>query len=332
MLKTGATIGVPLDLFTYVVDCDEKLRNWVENNDGYDYTSVWIAEGTWEYKVTQPGGSPNIPVFAINFKTTGTKRIVGAPGSALQFTFTDATYAAGIGQDLTSLVAGCSITGVTLECHNESSSSNERYCYGFFNCANLSYCTSNIFGAATAPDGTAKGEGYGFYKCNDLTNCVGNGTGEGTNTGTGSGTGIGTGFDNCDKLTNCVGTGNGKGSGVSTEADTGTGYGFNSCKTLTNCVGTGTGTGISSGHDNGNGYGFKDCTTLINCAGLGTARGTVKIGYGFANCKRMTLNKPGTTASTLDIYDDDCKVGNTSGTPADTAEGGWNIRNYNQGE
>jgi hypothetical protein len=43
MLKTGATIGVPLDLFTYVVDCNEKLEYLVNGTANTTLYAKWIA-------------------------------------------------------------------------------------------------------------------------------------------------------------------------------------------------------------------------------------------------------------------------------------------------
>ena len=51
--------------------------------------------------------------------------------------------------------------------------------------------------------GGSSGNNYGFYSCNNLTNC------EGTSTGIGAGNGLG--FYRCNNLTNCTGTGTGYG-------------------------------------------------------------------------------------------------------------------------
>ena len=61
------------------------------------------------------------------------------------------------------------------------------------------------------------GSGSGFYKCTNLTNCSGSGTG--------TGRGIGVGFMSCTNLTNCAGTGTGASNG----------YGFKSCMLVSRC-------------------------------------------------------------------------------------------------
>jgi hypothetical protein len=43
MLKTGAHGGIPLDLFTYVVDCNQKLEYWVNGTANTTLYAKWIA-------------------------------------------------------------------------------------------------------------------------------------------------------------------------------------------------------------------------------------------------------------------------------------------------
>jgi hypothetical protein len=165
--------------FTYIVDSDQKLADWANNVAGNDYTAVLIRPGTWTSSTE------------VNLTNTGTKVVVGIPGSKLSFT---SQY--GLRYSSAPTTKEYSMHGVTVECAPPSG-----YGYGFSNCTNLTNCT----GSSSGTD-----YGYGFSSCTNLTNC----------TGTGSGTSYGYGFSNCTNLTNCTGTGTG----------TGTGYGFQSCR------------------------------------------------------------------------------------------------------
>jgi hypothetical protein len=136
----------------------------------------------------------------INLSPVGTKVVVGMPGSKLSLT---SQYGLSYG-------SGAPV-------------SKEYYMYG-----------------VTAENNRASGAGTCFYRCTNLTNC----------TGTGTGTSIGYGFRNCTNLTNCSGT------GVATNINTSIGYGFNNCTNLTNCSGTGA-------TSDGTGYGFSECSGML---------------------------------------------------------------------
>jgi len=87
----------------------------------------------------------------------------------------------------------------------------------------------------------------GFNNCNNLTNCVGTGSGP-----------TGNGFNNCNNLTNCVDTG-----GTAHQNANNAFNGFNNCNNLVNCVGTG-GTGIAIGTGNAHRFnGFANCNNLV---------------------------------------------------------------------
>lgn len=209
--------------FTYVVDSDQALLDWINNKSENDYTSVLIRKGEW----TATKG--------VNLTTTGTKVVVGEPGSKLKFTPTAGINCLSYNTTPTTSdyymncvnVEGVSVTTCFKNCANLTNCMAVSVTVGdgFRDCTNLTNCTAN---------GNGSVNGYGFYYCNNLTNC--NGTGKGGNNGYG--------FHDCTNLTNCDGVGNGSYMPV----------GFRNCISLTNCKGTGKG--------GSNGYGFQGCTLV----------------------------------------------------------------------
>ncbi len=119
----------------------------------------------------------------------------------------------------------------------EVSCTGTPYSSCFYNCNNLSNCTST---------GTGGEYGRGFYYCNNISNC----------TGTGTGTTNGSGFTSCNNISNCTGTGTGATNG----------YGFSYCKNLSNC----TGKGVDS-TDASNGFGFSNINYAVNCKDGGSS-------------------------------------------------------------
>ena len=153
---TGST-ATNCEQFTFVVDSNEKLTAWANNDkaSGQDYTSVLIRKGEWTSNT------------GVNLTTAGTKVVVGEPGSKLVFNnvekglyYTTApTGPEYYMRDVTVMVASGNGSG-----------------YGFRSCTNLTNCT----GTGT---GTGNGYGYGFRSCTNLTNCTGAGTGNGSGYG-----------------------------------------------------------------------------------------------------------------------------------------------------
>ena len=229
--------------FTFVVDSDEKLAKWANNDtsNGEDYTSVLIQKGTWKSSV------------GVNLTTTKTKVVVGAAGSKLNFSNVEkALFFEELHCDNEYYIQNVSL---------DNSNSNSTACYGFYNCNNLTNCTSTSTGSTTST-----GSCYSFYNCNNLTNC------------TGSTTGSRTGFDfyNCSNLTNCT----------SSSTCTYFNYSFYSCSNLTNCTSTSTGSTTC--------YSFYNCSNLTNCTGSTTSTGSC---YSFYNCSNLT-NCTGSSTST----------------------------------
>ena len=301
--------GGNIQTFTYVVDSDQALIDWANNdrNSGQDYTSVLIKRGTWNSTI------------GVNLTATGTKVVVGEAGSKLVFNNVEK----GLYYDTVPTQPDYYMRDVAVEATGTGDG------YGFYNCSNLFNCTGTGTGDGTGDgSGTGTGEGYGFHSCSNLSNCTGTGTGTGTSNGYGYGTGTGYGFHSCSNLSNCTGTGTGDGTGDGSGTGTGEGYGFHSCSNLSNCTGTGTGTGTSNGYGygTGTGYGFHSCSNLSNCTGTGTGDGTGDgTGYGFFLCTTVIGCKAGGKCTTK-VFDN-CYASNAKTTTyacADTANGGFN--------
>lgn len=222
--------------FSYVVDSDQAFVDWVNNKSGNDYTSVLIRKGEW----TATKG--------VNLTTTGTKVVVGEPGSKLKFTPTAGINCLAYNTTPTTsdyymngvYVEGVSVTVCFRNCANLTNCMGVGVTQGdgFIDCLNLTNCTAVAYGNVN---------GNAFNSCENLTNCKGTATG-GNN---------GYGFQNCNNLTNCEGVG--KGSYMPA--------GFRNCVSLTNCKGTGEG--------GTNGYGFQGCTLVSKCKAGG--KSTIRV-------------------------------------------------------
>ena len=308
-IVSGGLGAVNAVSYTFVVDSNEKLVQWANNDkaSGQDYTSVLIRKGEW----TSTTG--------VKLTTAGTKVVVGEPGSKLVFNGVNKGLYYGPTQPNK---PDYYMRGVTVTVTADSG-----YVYGFHSCTNLTNCSGT--GTSSGPD-----RGTGFMSCTNLTNCSGSGTGTGfdsctdlTNcSGTGTSSDRSTGFRSCTNLTNCSSTGNS--------------IGFMSCTNLTNCSGYGYGTDYvygffrctnlttCSGYGNGYGYGyvygFHSCTNLTNCSGAGIGTGT-GYGYGFSSCNVVIGCRAGAHCRT-DVFEE-CYASNTKTSTyacADTPNGGFN--------
>jgi hypothetical protein len=185
-----------------------------------------------------------------------------------------------------------------------SANKNVMYCIGGFNqCYNLSYCTAS----STI---TGSGEALGFLQCDNLLSCQGSGSSRQHSSG----------FNDCDNLSNC--------SGAATNDDyyTNPSYyrveGFSTCNSLLNCSSSSTGVAYNGCEDLTNcktssspaaNKAYYGCKNLVSCQGYAQ-------NVCFDICRRMifSLARSGTTRY------NNCTVTSTSGTVANTAEGGWN--------
>jgi len=76
---------IPLtEEYTYLVDSDDALRAWA-NNEGDNFTHVHIAAGTYTMYTQLEGGTADNPLAAIDLTNTQTRRVTGAAGSKLFF-------------------------------------------------------------------------------------------------------------------------------------------------------------------------------------------------------------------------------------------------------
>jgi hypothetical protein len=318
--------GSGITEFTYLVDSNQKLADWANNvrTSGQDYTSVLIAPGTWTSAVE------------VNLTTSGTKVVVGMPGSLLSFT---SQY----GLRYTNLPKS---TDYRMEGVNVSIQNGPYISQVFYRCTNLTSCT-----------GTATGSGvYAFSECTNLINCTGTATGSGdgtcrafeacqylTNcTGTATGSGVGVSltiyaFATCYYVTNCTGTASSTANGSDSEVNAfrtcgyltnciGTAIAssaliescaFYECNNLTSCNGTGRNTGVAS---TSSASGFYNCYGLNNCIGTGTG---ITNSYGFDYCRGMVQNRRGGSSTTATY--NNCSVSYVTGAvPDDNAAGGWN--------
>jgi hypothetical protein len=225
----GITDGI--SQFTYLVDSDAALAAWAANTAGNDYTSVLIAPGTWTSSVR------------VNLTTSGTKVVVGMPGSLLSFT---SEY--GLQYTTRPTTNDYRMEGVNVEINYSGTASAAAY--AFRNCMNLMNCTGKI------TENSSPGTYYdpiAFYNCMNLMNCTGMATGCSKFT-TEATTSFGT-FQGCTNLMNCTGT------AISVSSGSG-GMEIGSFQSCTNLIGC-TGSGIASGGSVHNGYGFQHCKGML---------------------------------------------------------------------
>lgn len=222
-------IAVAEGIETYIVDSDEKLQDWANNSPVNNYAVVLIKNGTWH------SGR------GVNLTATGTRSIIGEPGSKVIFSDVEAGfYYEELPTDVYNFIQGvdCEIV-IESEgdhipfkmCLNlddcKAYVSGEGSCRGFLGCKNLTNCYG--FGGGVSG-------GSGFYDCDNLINCVGESYYEGATTNQ-------CGFMSCFNLEFCEGTGMQRG--------------FSNCNVLTACYGVGT-----------SGYGFYSCTGMSRCRKL----------------------------------------------------------------
>ena len=146
-MVSGGLGAVNAVLYTFVVDSNEKLAAWANNDkaSGQDYTSVLIRKGEW----TSNAG--------VNLTTAGTKVVVGEPGSKLVFNNVEK------GLYYTTAPTGPDyyMRDVTVTAGTGTGNGSGKG-YGFNSCTNLTNCTGT---------GNGNGYGYGFYSCKTVIGC-----------------------------------------------------------------------------------------------------------------------------------------------------------------
>lgn len=220
-------------IFTYVVDSDESLAAWVNNEAGNDYSCVLIKKGEW----TNENG--------VNLTTCGTKVVIGEVGSKLVFSSGSGLFYDELPDD-----AFHFMQNVFVEIN---SSVVDDDTFSFYQCVNLTNCYGIV--------DSANGAGRAFCNCRNLINCYGEGYGLNG----------GSGFYNCHSLTNCYGIAITEAESnqcgfmgcYNLVNCRGEGYqrGFSGCSTMYGCRGYGA-----------NGYGFYSCTAISWCRALKTSK------------------------------------------------------------
>lgn len=292
--------------FTYVVNSDQALLDWVNNVEGNDYTSVLIKKGTWTSSV------------GVNLTNAGTKVVVGEVGSELVFNITNGY---GLGYDELPTSSEYYMQGINLKVNIDDIRSRVKC--GIQNCINLTNCNIYVF-----TEGSSFTNSHGFYGCKNLLNCFTD-----LNTPNGSGMEKGnqsSGFYQCSNLKNCY-THNYhlyNMYGGDTEC-----IGFNECSNLTECSGSVEAIGSHSGSIN-YGYVFYKCINLMGCSASCISKkrndtsGTLldyTTAWGFGECNVVSKCKAsGKCAGGVFTSCYASNANNSTYAVADTPEGGFN--------
>lgn len=156
--------------FTYIVDSDVKLANWLNGVPGNDYSSVLVKTGTWNYN--------GIPL-PLDDNSINTKKIIGEYNSVIHIS------ADGDNDDVVGLKNGEYIYNIILSVSNTGTSSAMET-YGFVSCDNLTNCSVVI------DVNEVNSRVYGYYRCHKLLDCNANTTGV-----------LSVCFDECEELNRC---------------------------------------------------------------------------------------------------------------------------------
>lgn len=307
--------------YTFVVDSNQALSDWINNVSGNDYTSVLIKKGTWEYScpTTSDYYTPRI-----NLTATGTKVVVGEPGSIINLL---TCYGACIGytaKPTTDLYKYYMNNVKILSVAGNGGSK------GFIYCLNLTGC--EIITGSRVHDPfyycdhlrSCKVDSYlsngviGFNNCNYLDDCE-------ANINDGCGSNVGYAFYYCKYITNSkayiIQYKSGGGKNVASN------YAFYYCKCLVNCLGDAvldntTSTSVTAS-------GFDHCYDVVNCKGSGydkSSSTSITKGYGFSYCYGVrNCSKSDTTSKSSTFYGSYAGHSSTYDYMcADTPAGGFN--------
>ncbi len=245
---------------TFVVNSNETLQQWASHAAGNDYSSVYIASGTY---TLASGG--------INLTAAGTKQVEGHPSSKLVFeslTPVDGNYSAALYYTSRPTDPSYNIKNVNVECTGAPATSANNYPCAFRNCVNLTNCS----GFAKATGTKAYQAAYAFYGCQNLSFCFG--------ASSGANNGNAYTFSASSYLTNCTADETAYPAAYDSQADI---IPYASCSYLVNCVSKAK-----------NGYeltrGFFGCSYLTGCHAEMTqdASTTVTEISGFNRCSRIS--------------------------------------------
>lgn len=170
---------------TFTISSNEDLAKWATNASGNDYTSVYIAPGTY----TLESGS-------INLTATGTKIIEGHPNAKLVFESTsvaiNTNYYPALYYTTKPDSQEYKMTNVIIDVTGMNATSSNVYAVGFYNCINMLNCY-----ATSKSTGTKNWQAaYSYYACSYLINC------QGASSGANNGNAYT--FASCSYLTNCI--------------------------------------------------------------------------------------------------------------------------------
>lgn len=244
---------------TFTVSSNEDLTKWATNASGNDYTSVYIAPGTY---ILESG--------SINLTATGTKIVEGHPNAKLVFKSTNvaintnyypALYYTGKPDS-----QEYKMTNVIIDVTGMNATSSNVYATGFYNCINMLNCYATSKSTGTKDWQAA----YGYYACSYLINC------QGASSGANNGNAYT--FASCSYLTNCIADETVYPAIYDSKADI---IPYASCSFLINCQAKAT-----------NGYeltrGYFGCNYLTGCsATVSSSTNTSTEISGFSRCARM---------------------------------------------
>jgi len=230
--NTGDGGNINAMSFTFVIDSDQALADWANDEPGNDYSRVLIKAGTWTLNTALSGGDDEDPVAVIDISDGRTKSVVGESGSKIvivnAISGSDSAVAAikgpvtGSYPNLECPGADYFFRNVNVEMNYTANYTEEDILFYspiiFYRCANMEACKG---GGATFDISC----GAAFFFCLNTTNCDSDIEG-------------GCGFVLCVNTINAV-------------SDSPTD--FYLCDNLINCKG------------NGPAINFGACNNLINC-------------------------------------------------------------------
>lgn len=244
---------------TFTISSNEDLAKWATNASGNDYTSVYIAPGTY----TLESGS-------INLTATGTKIVEGHPNAKLVFKSTNAAINTNYYPALYYTTKPDSqeykMTNVIVDVTGMNATSSNVYAVGFYNCINMLNCYATAKSTGTKSWQAA----YSYYACSYLINC------QGASSGANNGNAYT--FSACTYLTNCIADETVYPATYDSQADI---IPYAACSYLINCQARST-----------NGYeltrGYFGCNYLTGCSATVSSSTTTSTEIsGFNRCSRM---------------------------------------------
>lgn len=244
---------------TFTVSSNEDLAKWATNASGNDYTSVYIAPGTY----TLESGS-------VNLTAAGTKIVEGHPNAKLVFKSTNAAINTNYYPALYYTTKPDSqeykMTNVIVDVTGMNATSSNVYAVGFYNCINMLNCYATAKSTGTKSWQAA----YSYYACSYLINC------QGASSGANNGNAYT--FSACTYLTNCIADETVYPATYDSQADI---IPYAACSYLINCQARST-----------NGYeltrGYFGCNYLTGCSATVSSSTTTSTEIsGFCRCARM---------------------------------------------